>query len=114
MTRRLRKLLVDSWMVLASACAASRAAGACGVIATETATRRTSVRASRRWWSAPSSPRLYRKMGLTPQEAARVDAMRERCFSSPGGSTPRSRAGRSRNEQLLLIIIILLLLIIII
>ena len=117
MTRRLRKLLVDSWIVLAFGLAAAVLApqAHAGVIATDRAhaqDERTRVRAL---VERPELAAALSKMGIVPQEAAaRVDAMSDAEVLQLAGKLDAAIAGGAvTNEQLLLVVIILLLIIII-
>lgn len=118
MTRRLRKLLVDSWMVLAFGLAAALLApqAHAGVIATDSAHAQDERVRVRALVERPELAAAISKMGIVPQEAAaRVDAMSDAEVLQLAGRLDAALAGgQLTNEQLLLIIIIVLLLVIII
>lgn len=118
MTRRLRKLLVDSWMVLAFGLAAALLApqAHAGVIATDSAHAQGERVRVRALVERPELAAALSKMGIVPQEAAaRVDAMSDAEVLQLAGRLDAALAGgQLSNESLLLIIIIVLLLVILI
>jgi hypothetical protein len=118
MTRRLRKLLVDCWMVLAFGLAAALLVphAHAGVIATDSAHAQDERARVRALVERPELAAALSKMGIVPQEAAaRVDAMSDAEVLQLAGRLDAALAGgQLTNEQLLLIIIIILLLVIII
>jgi hypothetical protein len=117
MTRRLRKLLVDFWIVLAFGLAAALllppAYG--GVISTETVHAQDERARVRALVERPEVSKGLERLGLNPADAAaRVDAMSDAEVLQLAGRLDAAIAGgQITNEQLLLIIIILLLIIII-
>jgi hypothetical protein len=117
MTRQLRKLLVDSWIVLAFGLAAALLLppAHAGVIPTETAHAQDERARVKALVERPELSKALEKLGLNPaQAAARVDAMSDAEVLQLAGRLDAAIAGgQLTNEQLLLIIIILLLIIII-
>jgi hypothetical protein len=117
MTRRLRKLLVDFWIVLAFGLAAALllppAYG--GVISTETVHAQDERARVKALVERPEVSKGLERLGLNPADAAaRVDAMSDAEVLQLAGRLDAAIAGgQITNEQLLLIIIILLLIIII-
>jgi hypothetical protein len=118
MTQRLRKLLVDFWIVLAFGLAAALLLPPTygGVISTETVHAQDERARVRALVERPELAAALSKMGIAPHEAAaRVDAMSDAEVLQLAGRLDAALAGgQITNEQLLLIIIILLLIIIII
>jgi hypothetical protein len=118
MTRRLRKLLAHSWLVLAFGLAAALLVpqAHAGVIATDSAHAQDERARVRALVERPELAAALSKMGIVPQEAAaRVDAMSDAEVLQLAGRLDAALAGgQISNETLLLIIIIILLLVIII
>jgi hypothetical protein len=118
MTRRLRKLLVDYWIVLAFGFAAAMLLpqAHAGVISTEAAHAQDERARVQALVERPEISKSLEKLGLNPAEAAaRVDAMSDAEVLQLAGRLDAAIAGgQLTNEQLLIIIIILLLIIIII
>ena len=118
MTRRLRKLLVDSWIVLAFVLAAPLIVphAHAGVSATDSAHAQDERARVRALVERPELAAALSNMGIVPKEAAaRVDAMSDAEVLQLAGRLDAALAGgQLTNEQLLLIIIIVLLLVIII
>ncbi len=118
MTRRLRKLLVNSWTMAALGLAAAlvHPQAHAGVIATESAHAQDERARVKALVERPELAAALAKMGIPPQQAAtRVDAMSDAEVLQLAGRLDAAIAGgQLTNEQLLLIIIILLLVIIIV
>jgi hypothetical protein len=118
MTRRLRKLLVDFWIVLAFGLAAALLfpQAHAGVISTEAAHAQDERARVRALVERPEIAKGLERLGLNPADAAaRVDAMSdEEVLQLAGRLDAAIAGGQLTNEQLLLIVIILLLVIIII
>jgi hypothetical protein len=117
MIQRLRKLLVDFWIVLAFGLAAALLlpqahAGLIGTDEARAPDERSRVKAL---IERPELAKALQKLGLEPRDAAaRVDAMADAEVLQLAGRLDAALAGgQLTNEQLLLIIIIVLLLVII-
>ena len=116
MTRRLRKLLVDFWIVLAFGLAASLFPQAhAGVISTEAAHAQDERARVKALIERPELSKGLERLGLNPADAAaRVDAMSDAEVLQLAGRLDAAIAGgQLSTEQWLLIIIIILLVIII-
>jgi hypothetical protein len=120
MTRRLRKLLVDFWIVLAFGLAAALLLpqAYAAVISTETAHAQDERARVKALVERPELSKGLEKLGLSAADAApRVDAMSDAEVLQLAGRLDAAIAGGQltlTNEQLLLIIIVLLLIIIIV
>jgi len=117
MIRRLGKLLVDFWIVLAFGLAAALIAlppAHAGLIATEEAQASDERARVKALIERPELAEALEKLGLQPQEAnARVDAMGDGEVLQLAGRLDAALAGgQLTNETLLLLIIIVLLLVI--
>ena len=117
MTRRLRKLLVDFWIVLAFGLAAALLLpqAYAAVISTETAHAQDERARVKALVERPELSKGLERLGLSPADAAaRVDAMSDAEVLQLAGRLDAAIAGgQLTTEQWLLIIIILLLIIII-
>ena len=118
MARRLRRLLVDFWIVLSFALAGVMVLphSHAGVISTETAHAQDERARVKAMVERPELGKGLERLGLHPADAAaRVDAMSDAEVLQLAGRLDAAIAGgQLTNEQLLLIIIVLLLIIIII
>jgi len=116
MIQRLRKLLVDFWIVLAFGLAAALLLpqAHAGLIATDSAQAQDERDRVKALVERPELSKALEKLGLTPGEAqARVDAMADGEVLQLAGRLDAALAGgQISNESLLLIIIIVLLLVI--
>jgi hypothetical protein len=117
MIGRLRKLLLDFWIVLAFGLAAALLVpqAHAGLITTDEARAPEERSRVKALMERPELAKALAKMGIPPQDAAaRVDAMADAEVLQLAGRLDAALAGgQLTNEQLLLIIIILLLLVII-
>jgi hypothetical protein len=116
MMQRLRKLLVDFWIVLAFGLAAAllMPQANAGLIATDEARAPEERSRVKALIERPELAKALQKMGIAPQDAAaRVDAMADAEVLQLAGRLDAALAGgQITNEQILLIIIIVLLLVI--
>jgi hypothetical protein len=117
MVQRLRKLLMDFWIVLAFGLAAVllMPQANAGLIATDEARAPDERSRVKALIERPELAKALQKMGLEPRgAAARVDAMADAEVLQLAGRLDAALAGgQVTNETLLLIIIIVLLLVII-
>jgi hypothetical protein len=116
MTQRLRKLLMDFWIVLAFGLAAAllMPQANAGLIATDEARAPDERSRVKALIERPELAKALQKMGILPRDAAaRVDAMADGEVLQLAGRLDAALAGgQMTNEMLLLIIIIILLLVI--
>jgi hypothetical protein len=118
MIQRLRKLLVDFWVVLAFGLAAAlliMPQAHAGLIATDEARAPDERSRVKALIERPELANALSKMGIVPRDAAaRVDAMADAEVLQLAGRLDAALAGgQVTNEMLLLVIIIVLLLVII-
>lgn len=117
MIERLRKLLVDFWIVLAFGLAAAlliMPQAHAGLIATDEARAPDERSRVKALLERPELAKALQKMGIAPRDAAaRVDAMADGEVLQLAGRLDAALAGgQVTNEMLLLVIIIVLLLVI--
>jgi hypothetical protein len=116
MMQRLRKLVVDFWIVLAFGLAAAllMPQANAGLIATDEARAPEERSRVKALIERPELVSALEKLGIAPQDAAaRVDAMADAEVLQLAGRLDAALAGgQITNEQILLIIIIVLLLVI--
>ena len=114
--QRLRKLLVDFWIVLAFGLAAAllMPQAHAGLIATDEARSQDERSRVKALIERPELASALQKMGIAPRDAAaRVDAMADaEVFQLAGRLDAALAGGQISNESLLLIIILVLVLII--
>jgi hypothetical protein len=116
MVQRLRKLLVDFWIVLAFGLAAAllMPQAHAGLIATDEARAQDERSRVKAMLERPELAKALEKMGIAPRDAAgRVDAMSDGEVLQLAGRLDAALAGgQVSNETLLLILILVVLLII--
>jgi hypothetical protein len=117
MRQRLRKVLVDFWIVLAFGLAAALVMpqANAGLIATDDANAQDERARVKALIERPELGKELAKMGIAPHEAAaRVDAMADGEVLQLAGRLDAALAGGQLSNQNLLLIIIVILLIILI